>query len=111
MARRIGRSEIWQYRFASPDKRRPVLILTRPALLDVLHTATVAAVTSTLRGSPTEVELDTEEGLKTRSCVNLTNVFTVRQSDLRQFVGTVSAEKMGRICRALAIATGCDTAL
>jgi mRNA interferase MazF len=95
-------------RFAPPDKRRPVLILTRPALLEVLHTATVAAVTTTLRGSPTEVDLDVDEGLKTKSCVNLMNVFTVRQSDLRQFVGTVSADKMRRICSALAIATGCD---
>jgi mRNA interferase MazF len=108
MARRIGRGEIWQFRFAPPDKRRPVLILTRPSLLEVLHTATVAAVTTTLRGSPTEVELDIDEGLKTKSCVNLTNLFTVRQSELRQFVGSVSDEKMERVCRALAIATGCD---
>jgi mRNA interferase MazF len=108
MARRLGRGEIWQFRFAPPDKRRPVLILTRPSLLEVLHTVTVAAVTTILRGSPTEVELDVDEGLKTKSCVNLTNVFTVRQSDLRQFVGTVSADKMNHVCHALAIATGCD---
>jgi mRNA interferase MazF len=71
MARGIARGEIWQLRFAAPDKRRPVLILTRPSLLGVLHTATVAAITRTLRGSPTEVELDVDEGLKTRSCVNI----------------------------------------
>lgn len=110
MARRIARGEIWQFRFAPPDKRRPVLILTRASLLDVLHTVTVAAVTTTLRGSPTEVELGIDEGLKTRSCVNLTNVFTVRQSDVRQFIGSLSADKMDRVCRALAIATGCDGA-
>ncbi len=108
MARRLGRGEIWQFRFAAPDKRRPVLVLTRPSLLEVLHTVTVAAVTTTLRGSPTEVELGVDEGLKTKSCVNLTNVFTVRQSDLRQFVGTVDAAKMNHVCHALAIATGCD---
>jgi mRNA interferase MazF len=108
MARRIARGEIWQFRFAPPDKRRPVLVLTRPSLLAVLHTATVAAITTKVRGSPTEVELGVEEGLKSESCVNLVNVFTVRQSDLRRFVGSVRDEKMRRVCRSLSIATGCD---
>lgn len=95
------------YRFAAPDKRRPVLVLSRPALLELLHTALVAAVTTTIRGAPTEVLLGPEEGLKQASCVNLTNVFTVRQSDLRLFVGTVDSTKMEEVCRALTIATAC----
>jgi mRNA interferase MazF len=95
------------YRFAAPDKRRPVLVLSRPTLLEVMHTAVVAAVTRTIRGAPTEVELGLEEGLKQVSCVNLTNVFTVRQSELRQFIGTVDGTKMDHVCRALSIATAC----
>jgi mRNA interferase MazF len=95
-------------RLPRPDKRRPVLVLSRPSLLKVLHTATVAAVTSTLRGAPTEVELGTEEGLKGASCVNLCNVFTVHQSDLEHFVGSVDRHKMTQVCQALAIACGCD---
>ena len=110
MARELARGEIWLYRFASPDRRRPVLILTRPVLLRVLETATVAAVTSTVRGSPTEVILGVEDGLKAVSCVNLVNVFTVRQSDLRKYVGMVSSEKMRAVCRALAIACCCEDA-
>jgi len=85
-----------------------VLVLARPALIEALHTVTVAAITSTLRGSPTEVELGIEEGLKGTSCVNLCNVFTVRQSELHRFVGTVAPAKMRAACRALAIAVGCD---
>ena len=68
----------------------------------------MAAITSTRRGSPTEVELGVEEGLKGPSCVNLCHVFTVAQADLRQFVGTVGPGKMHAICRALGIATACD---
>jgi mRNA-degrading endonuclease toxin of MazEF toxin-antitoxin module len=68
----------------------------------------VAAVTSTRRGSPTEVDLGVDEGLKGASCVNLCNVFTIVQADLRQFVGTVGPEKMRAICRALSVATECD---
>ena len=90
-----------------PDKRRPVLLLSHPALIRLLHTATVVAITSTLRGSPTEVKVGVAEGLKHESCANLCNLFTVSQRDLTAFVGTVDAEKMREICRALAIATGC----
>lgn len=108
MARQVGRGEIWLLDLARPDKRRPVLVLARPVLLKALHTATVAAITSTLRGAPTEVALGTDEGLKKTSCVNLCNLFTVPQAQLRTFVGTVAADKMKEVCRALAIATGCE---
>ena len=74
----------------------------------LLLPVSVAAVTSALRGAPTEVEVGVEEGLKTTSCVNLCNVFTVRQGELSRFVGTVGPAKMHAICRALAIACDCD---
>lgn len=108
MAERLSRGEIWLLARPRPDKKRPVLILSRPSLIHHLHTVTVAAVTSTLRGSPTEVELGLEEGLKKTSCVNLCNLFTVRQPELRTFVGTVPADKMRAVCQALEIACGCD---
>jgi mRNA interferase MazF len=108
VARRLNRAEIWLLERPRPDKRRPVLILSRPSLIAALHTVTVAAVTSTRRGSPTEVELGVEEGLKGPCCVNLCNVFTVAQADLRRFVGTVGPAKMRGVCRALAIAAACD---
>lgn len=57
MAPRLNRTEIWLLDRPRPDKRRPVLVLSRPSLIAALHTVTVAAITSTRRGSPTEVEL------------------------------------------------------
>src|SRR5712691_3137218 len=98
MARRVNRGEIWLLAVPRPDKRRPVLVLSRPSLIGLLHTVTVAAVTFTLRGSPTEVPVGADEGLKAESCVNLCNIYTVRQSDLRTFVGTLSSEKMRSVC-------------
>jgi mRNA interferase MazF len=108
MAGRLNRGELWLLGLPRPDKRRPVLILSRPSLIGSLHTVTVVSVTSTLRGSPTEVEVGPENGLKGTSCVNLCNLFTIRQSDLKTFVGTVSAEQMRAVCQALLVATGCD---
>lgn len=108
MAERLTRGEIWLLHRPRPDKKRPVLVLSRPSLLGLLHTVTVAAITSTLRGAPTEVELGIPEGLKGTSCVNLCNLFTVRQAELTTFVGTVGPERMRQVCRALAIAVACD---
>ena len=38
----IGRDQIWMFAFPGPDKRRPVLMLTRQDMLGRLHTVTVA---------------------------------------------------------------------
>lgn len=107
MARKLKRGEIWLYTFKAPDKRRPVLIISRPAALRFLRTALVAPVTSTIHGSPAEVLVGVAEGLKHPSAVNLDHVQTVEQSLLHQFIGTVDADTMRRVCRALALATGC----
>ena len=68
----------------------------------------VAPITSTVRGAPSEVIVGPDEGLKTTSAVNLDSVQTVDQRRLRGYVGQLSEEKLREVCRALAIATGCD---
>ena len=111
MASRLGhtprRGEIWQYRFSEPDKRRPVVVLTRQRVLPLLNTAMVAPITSTVRGIPSEVVVGVDEGLKHRSAINLDHVQTVDQRLLRHFIGTLSEEKMRQVCRALAVAIDC----
>src|SRR2546425_3061757 len=102
------RGQIWQYHFSRPDKRRPVLVLTLPEVIDLLHTVMVAPITSTIHGVPSEVIVGVDEGLKDNSAVNLDHVQTVEKSKLARFVGTVGQQKMKAVCRALAVATGCD---
>ena len=101
------RGEIWRYEFAAPDKDRPVVILTRQEVLPLLRTATVAPITSTIRGLPSEVIVGAEEGLKRDSAINLDHVQTVEQRRLFKHVGSLTGAKMHQVCRALAIATGC----
>ncbi|MFN8093501.1 MAG: type II toxin-antitoxin system PemK/MazF family toxin [Vicinamibacteria bacterium] len=108
MAREVRRGEIWRYRFEAPDKLRPVVVLSRPEVIGLLHTVMVAPVTSTLRGAPGEVPVGVPEGLKHESAVNLDHVQTVEKARLVGFVGSLGAEKMRAVCRALAIAVGCD---
>jgi mRNA interferase MazF len=96
------------YAFGRPDKRRPVLVLTREQVIDLLRTVMVAPVTSTVRGAPSEVVVGVEEGLKHTSAVNLDHVQTVAQKDLHQFVGRLTPVQMREVCAALAIAVGCQ---
>jgi mRNA interferase MazF len=109
VAGRISRGEIWLFSFSKPDKRRPVLVLTRNEVIDLLHTVMVAPITSTIHGAPSEVIVGVDEGLKTDSAINLDHVQTVEKSRLKRFIGTVGVPKMKAVCRALAVATGCDS--
>jgi mRNA-degrading endonuclease toxin of MazEF toxin-antitoxin module len=56
------------------------------------------------------VALGIDHGLEQTSCVNLCNLFTVRQSALTTFVGTVDRDTLRQVCRALAIACSCEGA-
>lgn len=107
LAKRVNRGEIWLYTFKPPDKRRPVLVLTRQEVIGLLSTVTVAPITSTIRGAPSEVIVGISEGLKADSAINLDNVQTVERDRLGIYVGSLDGEKMAAVCRALAIATGC----
>jgi mRNA interferase MazF len=104
----IARGDIWTYEFQRPDKRRPVLVLSRPEAIAVLHTVIVAPITSTIRGLPSEVVVGTAEGLKHDSAVNLDHIQTVERARLSRYIGRLGGEKMRPVCRAIAAATGCD---
>jgi mRNA interferase MazF len=108
VAREVRRGEIWRYRFKAPDKLRPVVILSRPDVIGLLHTVMVAPITSTARGTPSEVVVGVAEGLKHESAVNLDHVQTVEQARLVGYVGSLAPEKMRAVCSALAVAVGCD---
>ena len=73
----MKRGEVRWYKFARPDKKRPVVILTRNSALEFLGEVTVAPVTSTIRDIPTEVLLGPSDGLSRDCAVNLDHVQTV----------------------------------
>lgn len=102
----INRGEIWQFSFPRPVHRRHVLVLTRQDIISHLHNVTVAPITTTIRGIPTEVVIGPEYGLKTASAINLDNLVTVPKDGLRAFVGTVSPAIMMAIHEAILFALG-----
>lgn len=108
MAARIARGDVRIYQFAPPDKHRPVLVLTRDSALGYLSTVTVAPITSTIRGVPSEVLLSEEDGMKAPCVVNLHNAVTVSQKRLGKRVAQLSLLRMREVCAALRFSLGCD---
>jgi mRNA interferase MazF len=107
MAGRITRGDVRLYSFHSPDKKRPVVVLTRNSALSYLSTASVAPVTST-RGVPSEVVLNEEDGMKAPCAVNLHNIISVSQDHLGRRIAQLSAPRMEEICAAVRFSLGCD---
>ena len=106
---RVLRGEVRLYHFAPPDKKRPALVLTRNSAIAYLSTVTVAPVTSTIRGVPSEVVLTEEDGMKSPCAVNLHNAVTVSQQRLGKRVAQLSHTRMNEVCAALQFSLGCDS--
>lgn len=84
-----------------------MVVLTRPEVIGLLHTVTVAPVTSTIHGAPSEVLFGRDEGFKHESAVNLDHIQTVQQDGLHSVLGRLAPDKMRQVCRAIGIALGC----
>ena len=102
----MHRAEVRWYKFGRPDKRRPVVILTRDSVLEYLGEATVAPVTKTIRDIPSEVLLTPDDGMPTNCVVNLDHLQTVTKTKLGALITTLDEGKMRSIQRALMFALG-----
>jgi mRNA interferase MazF len=102
----MRRGEIRWYKFGRPDKRRPVVILTRDSALDYLGEATVAPVTRTIRDIPSEVLLTQEDGVPAECAINLDHVQTITKDRLGALITTLDENKMKSVRRALMFALG-----
>jgi mRNA interferase MazF len=98
----MKRGEIRWYKFSPPDKKRPVLILTRDSILDYLGEVTVAPVTSTVREIPSEVFLSKSEGMPRDCAINLDHIQTVSKGKIGPLITTVSPQKMKQVREAIA---------
>jgi mRNA interferase MazF len=102
----MKRGEVRWYRFARPDKKRPVLLLTRDSALGFLGEVTVAPVTSTIRDIPSEVLLTSDDGMPRDCAINLDHVQTVSRGNLGRVLTTLGARKMSEVRVALLFALG-----
>ena len=102
----MTRGEIWLAQVGR--KTRPVLVLTRPEVIDVRDLVTVAEITTSIRGLAAEVDIDQDQtGLDQRSVINCDGLHTVTRSSLATFVGAVDDDTMSKVCWAVSYALGC----
>lgn len=102
----MWRGEIRWCTFAAPDKRRPVLILTRNSAIPVLNALTVAPLTTTMRNTPSEVFLSRADGVLTDCAVNLDRLQTAPKAQLGALIANLSSDRMVEVEAAIRFALG-----
>ena len=100
----MKRGEIRWYKFLSPDKNRPVLILTRDSVLEYLGEVTIAPITTTVRDIPSEVFLSTIDGMPRDCAVNCDHLQTVSKGKLGSLITTLPRAKLVEVGKAIRFA-------
>lgn len=102
----MKRGEVRWYQFPKPDRRRPVLILTRDSAIEHLGEVTVAPITTTIREIPSEVVLSTTQGVPRECAINLDHVQTVSRGRIGSHITSLDRATMRRVRHALLFALG-----
>lgn len=104
----MNQGEIRWYTFRPPDKRRPVLVLTRDSAIPYLTGVTVAPITPIIRGIPSEVVLTLTDGLASECAVNCDNIQTVPKASVGPVIAHLSPDKMRAVRASIEFALGFD---
>ena len=100
----MNRGEVRWYTFKAPDKRRPVLILSRDSIIPHLGEITVAPLTTTIRDIPTEVVLTPADGVPSECAVNCDHLQTVSKAKVGPLIATLTSLQMKEVSQAVQFA-------
>ncbi len=100
----MKRGQIRWYKFTHPDKKRPVVILTRDSIIEYLGEVTIAPITSVIRDIPTEVILSKQDGMPRHCAVNCDHIQTVSKSKIGALVAALSPEIIREVSKAIVFA-------
>lgn len=100
----MRRGEVRWYKFKKPDKKRPVLILTRNSIIEYLGEVTIAPTTTTIREIPSEIYLSKHDGMPRECAVNCDHIQTVSKGKLGTLITTLSTAKLEEVRKAIAFA-------
>jgi mRNA interferase MazF len=102
-----ARGEIW---WCEPPEigRRPVVVLSRDKAIAARGVAIVAPCSTTVRGLPSEVELDPATDPVARACVvALDSLESLSVGFFIERMGSLEPQRMREVCAALAVAVDC----
>ncbi len=102
------RGDVCYHTFKEPDKRRPVLVLTRTGAISFLNEITVAPITTTVRENSSSVWLDETDGMREACAINLDHLQTISKQKLGKVIAHLSEEKMREVHEAINFAFGFD---
>ncbi|MFC1452438.1 type II toxin-antitoxin system PemK/MazF family toxin [Verrucomicrobiota bacterium] len=100
----MRRGEVRWYKFAKPDKKRPVLILTRDSVLEYLGEVTVAPITGAVRDIPSEVALSQDNGVRQDCAINCDHLQTVSKGKIGSLITALPPVKLAAVSRAVRFA-------
>lgn len=100
----MNRGDVCWYNFKTPDKKRPVLVLTRDSAITVLNAVTIAPITSTIRSIPTELLLTEEDGFPRTCAANFDNLQTVPKGQIGDRITRLSRRRMQEAAAAVSFA-------
>ena len=104
----MNRGDVCWYTFKAPDKKRPVLVLTRESAIAVLNSVTIAPITSTIRSIPTELLLTKQDGVPHTCAANFDNLQTVSKSNIGERITRLTSRRMKEAAAAVSFALGFD---
>jgi mRNA interferase MazF len=97
----VKRGEIRWYTFRLPDKRRPVMILTRDDVVESLNELIVVPATRTIRGLATEVILATDDGMPVPCALNLDHISLAQRTRMGPVMCTLPDRRWPEVRNAL----------
>ena len=104
----MNRGDVCWYTSKAPDKKRPVLVLTRESAISVLNSVTIAPITSTIRSIPTELLLTELDGVPHTCAANFDNLQTVPKSNIGDRITRLTSRRMKEAAAAVSFALGFD---
>lgn len=106
----MKQGDVYWYTFRAPDKRRPVLLLTRNSAIAYLTGITVAQITTTIRGTASEVLLTpVDDGVFAECVVNADSLQSIQKAHLGEIITELSTERMREVRAAIEFALGFDS--
>jgi Growth inhibitor len=102
----VRRGEIRWYTFRLPDKRRPVMILTRNEVIGNLNELIVVPVTRTVRGLATELVLTHDDGMPVTCALNFDHVSLAQQGRMGGLLCSLPERRWPEVRNALLLACG-----
>lgn len=90
-----------------PKKYRVFVVVSRQVLIDSRFSTVICApIYSSYDGLSTQVKVGIEDGLKHESSIHCDELVSIPKSSLRNFVGSLSPEKIQQMNAALLTALG-----